>query len=144
MIPLELAVKLKKAGLIWQADIHDFFGIPDRGLDERTFVISDMMANLDIFRGWPVVTFHGAAEWALDYILTTDVVWVPTESQLRQELTTFLRERGEAMMQLTLRPDGYQCSITFQREPLTFIADTAEEAYAQALLYLLQQLPENK
>ncbi len=144
MIPLNLAVALKNAGLVWRADIHDFFGIPDRNLDERIFVISDLMANLDIFRGWPVVTFHGTAEWALDYILTTDVVWIPTENQLRQELETFLRDQGEAMLQLTLRPDGYQCSITHQREPHSFVAGSAEKAYAQALLFLLRSLPENR
>lgn len=144
MIPLNMAIALKNAGLVWQADIHDFFSIPDRNLDERAFVISDLMANLDIFRGWPVVTFHGTAEWALDYILTREVVWMPTENQLRQEVETILRQQGEAMMQLTLRPDGYQCTITHHRTPFTFVADTAEEAYAQVLLYLLRELPENQ
>ena len=50
MISLKLAQQLKKAGLVWKASNHDFFAIPDRGMDERRFVIADMMANLDLLQ----------------------------------------------------------------------------------------------
>ncbi|MCA9935226.1 MAG: hypothetical protein H6662_10785 [Ardenticatenaceae bacterium] len=144
MIPLTMAVELKNAGLVWKADIHDFFGIPDRGLDDRVFVISELMANLDIFRGWPVVTFHGGAEWALDYIFTTEVVWIPTESQLRQELENILLGEAELQLQLTLLNQGYRCDIVYQEHPLSFSAPTPGEAYGQALLHILHTLPENQ
>jgi len=144
MIPLTMAVDLKNAGLIWQADIHDFFGIPDRGLDDRIFVISDLMANLDIFRGWPVVTFHGAAEWALDYIFTTEVVWMPTESQLREELENLLLGEEALQLQLTLLNQGYRCDIIYQGQPLSFTAVTVSEAYGLAVLHILRTLPENQ
>lgn len=137
-IPLRMAVELKETGLIWRADINDFFGIPDRGMDERVFVVTDLMANLDIFRGWPVVTFHGAAEWALDYILTTEVVWLPTEGQLRQELESLLTEETPFTLRLDALADGYACLIALQQQTLTFSARTAAEAYGRALLHVLQ------
>ena len=46
MISLHLARKLKAAGLVWQATTNDFFAVPDRGMDERLFVLSDMQATL--------------------------------------------------------------------------------------------------
>lgn len=137
-IPLPLAQQLKAAGLVWKADINDFFGIPDRELDDRVFVVADLMANLELFRGWPVVTFHGAAEWGLDYILTTEVVWLPTEGQVRQELEELLLGEEHLALQLMLRSHGYRCNILFRGAPLTFAAATAAEAYGLALLYVLQ------
>lgn len=137
-IPLPLAQELKAAGLVWKADINDFFGIPDRELDDRVFVVADLMANLEVFRGWPVVTFHGAAEWALDYIFTTEVVWLPTEGQARQELEELLLGEEDLTLQLTLLNQGYRCEISYQGNPLTFQAPSPVEAYGKALLHLLQ------
>ncbi len=142
MIPLSLALELKEAGLIWQTNNNDFFAIPDRGMDERVFVLADMMAYTDLVRGWPVVAFHGTAEWALDYILTSEVVWLPTEEQLREALAERLAaadDRGRANFTLTLDSDGYTCAIEFSDEGLIFDAPTAAEAYGRALLHVLRQ-----
>jgi len=38
---LSIARLLKDAGLQWQPELNDFFAIPDRGIDEKIFVISD-------------------------------------------------------------------------------------------------------
>ena len=138
MIPLQLARDLKTAGLVWKAGLHDFFAIPERDLDERVFVITDVMAYLDLFQGWPVVTFHGTAEWGLDYILSSEVVWIPTEAQLRQELVDLLRRQGDPLLQLALQADDYCCEIGYNQQRVTFTAKTAEEAYGQALLHVLQ------
>ena len=140
MISLELARTLKDAGLVWQAELHHFFAVPDRGFDDRVFVISDMMAHLDLLKGWPIVAFHGAVEWALDYILTTEVVWMPTEAQLRQELEDILLGEPEVVLQLGWQPQGYTCDICFGGEPLSFTAKTASDAYGLALLYILQSI----
>lgn len=138
MISLELARKLKQAGLTWEGNVNDFFAIPDRGLDKHLFVLSDMMANLDIFRGWPVVTFHGAAEWALDYILTSEVVWMPTETQLREAVEDILLGEVQVVLGLTRQPFGYRCTLEFRGETFNFEAANASDAYGQALLYLLE------
>ncbi len=139
MISLNFARELKDAGLVWRGSINDFFVIPDRGFDDRLFVLSDMQANLDVFRGWPVVTFHGAAEWALDYILTSEVVWMPTESQLRQVLEASLLGEAEKILSLQLYQGKYRCTVYFQEKQVHFDAAKASDAYARALLFVLRQ-----
>lgn len=139
MISLHLAIELKQAGLVWPATINDFFAIPDRGMDDRVFVITDLMANLDIFRGWPVVTFHGSAEWALDYILTAEVVWLPTESQLREALLNLLTSETLKSLQLTYDGRVYRCAVDLEGEAVQFDASTAVDAYSQVLLHFLDR-----
>jgi hypothetical protein len=141
MIPLALALELKEAGLLWQTSDLDFFAIPDRGLDDRVFVLADMMAYTELVRGWPVVSFHGAAEWALDYILTSEVVWMPTEEQLREALAArlaMINSHGEFSLSLTHTPGGYRCAIDFGEDGLLIDAPTAGEAYGRALLRVLR------
>ena len=142
MIPLTLAIQLKDAGLKWIPDLNDFFAIPDRDLDDRIFVMSDMMTEPTTLKGWPAITFHGTSEWAMDYIFIEEVVWMPSEEQLRQELI-FMLDQSEEKTELTLKLEEngrYTTQIAFQNTPLTFTAPTASETYAQALLHLLQNL----
>lgn len=140
MLPLALAQELKTAGLVWKPAYNDFFAIPESDLDDRVFVLSDMMAAQTLLRGWPAITFHGTSEWAMDYIFLHEVVWMPMEEQLREELVFALdRVESETTLALVLQKDGrYDLNITFQQQPLTFSAPTASEAYAQALLHLLR------
>lgn len=135
MISLQLAQELKKAGLVWKTSIHDFFAIPDRDMDDKLFVISDLMVTMEILKGWPAMTFHGTAEWAADYIWTHDVIWMPTESQLREELERLLPENSN----LCLRKieNQYLCEWQDEQRPYSVNAPTAPEAYAQALLQIL-------
>jgi len=139
MISLSLAKSLKEAGLVWQAGVNDFFTIPDRGMDDRVFVISDLLANLDLFRGWPVVTFHGSAEWALDYILTTEVVWLPREEQLRQALLKTLQGETFKSLQLNYDGDNYGCSVVLADETVSVEAPSAADAYGQLLLQVVKR-----
>jgi hypothetical protein len=140
MIPLALAIELKRAGLLWRTTMHDFFAIPERGLDDRVYVLADMMAYTDLVQGWPVVAFHGTAEWALDYIFTTEVVWLPTEEQLREQLVDALQRSGDGdALELRRTAGGYRCAIDFGGETLVFEAATAGEAYGRALLHVLTQ-----
>ena len=142
MISLSLAKRLKEAGLVWQASVNDYFAIPDRDMDERVFVISNILANLNIFRGWPVVTFHGTAEWALDYILTKEVVWLPREEQLRQLLLESLPDKAITSLQLTFADGHYRCTITWNDGNLQGEAPSAAGAYGQVLLSILQRQAE--
>lgn len=139
MISQALAMQLKEAGLVWHTSVHDFFAIPDRDLDGRLFVLSDMMVTMELLRGWPAVVFHGTAEWAQDYLLTHEAVWMPTESQLREQLENELAARNGRFQQLVRLPNDYQCDVTLANKPLHFTAVSPSEAYGQALLYLLQQ-----
>ncbi len=143
MLPLALARELKTAGLIWKPAYNDFFAIPDSDLDDRVFVLSDMMAAQTLLRGWPAITFHGTSEWAMDYILLHEVVWMPSEEQLRQELVFALDQaEPETQLSLALQGDGrYDLTITLHQQSLTFSAASAAEAYGQALLHVLRHTP---
>ncbi len=139
MISTDLAQKLKDAGLIWRANINDFFAILDRGMDERVFVLADMQAQLDVFRGWPVVTFHGTAEWALDYILTSEVVWIPREEQLRENLLALLSGESDKLLSLIYNDNQYICAIQWRGQTKRFAAASAANSYGLALLFALEQ-----
>lgn len=132
MLSLSLAQKLKKAGLEWQPELHDTFAVPDRELDDRRFVLTEVLSYIELFRGSPVVTFHGTAEWALDFILQTEAVWIPSETQLRQRIQQYATD-----LVLKETSDGYECHVNFRGQALTFSDPDACEAYGAALLQLL-------
>jgi hypothetical protein len=138
MVSFIIAKQLKAAGLLWQPMLHDFFAIPDRDLDEQIFVINDMTAYVELIRGWPIVTFHGSSEWALDYIYLQELVWMLTESQARDELQQRLNDSPQPLVQLTGQANEYRCEIQFRGQGLAFMAAKASDAYAGALLYILQ------
>jgi hypothetical protein len=132
MLSLSLAKQLKKAGLDWSPQLLDIFVVPDRGLDDTPFVLTDVMAYVELFRGSPMVTFHGTAEWALDYVLQSEALWLPSEAQLHE----LLRAHG-ANFTLKSVPDGYRCEITRGSVGIAFDAADAADAYGAALLHLL-------
>ena len=134
MISLEVAKKLKEAGLTWKPAIHDFFSVPFADLEHRIFVLSDMTINQEILQGWPALTFSGAMEWAMDYILTMDVVWMPTESQLREQIMV-AGELGKLI--LTCVDSDYEVSYEKDGVRHIFADSCAEDAYGKALLNLL-------
>ena len=146
MLSLTLARQLKAAGLTWTPRLHDFFAIPDRQLDGHVFVISDITVFVEQLLGYPVVTFHGTPEWALDYVMLTELVWLPTEEQLREALEERLavrrgsRQAGEPQPRLSFSTteNGYRCKIQYRGQELTFESLGASETWATALLYVLQ------
>lgn len=131
MVSLALAQQLKVAGLRWQPHQHDFFAIPDRDMDERVFVISDMSVLVEVLQGWPAITFNGTAEWALDYILAMDTVWLPSDEQLIEAL-------GRAFVGLARQGEQFLCMTQWGEERHQNAAATPSDAYAQALLALLE------
>ena len=138
MISLSTALRLKAAGLTWVPGLLDFFAIPDRQMDDRVFVISDMLVTIDLMQGMQVVSFQGASEWALDSLVTTDAVWMPSESQIRQALEAALLTTGFPTLRLISAVNGYRCELTLEKQALVFEAKDASEAYAAALLFLLE------
>jgi hypothetical protein len=138
MISLSMARKLKEAGFTWIPAMHDYFAVPDRGLDDHIFAINDIMAYVEIRNNLPMVTFHGTAEWALDYLLTSEVIWLPKEEQLRMALMHSLVNEPEPSLVLTGTREGYRLQIQLLGRPIVFEAPEASEAYAAALLRLLE------
>ena len=139
MLSLSTARRLKAAGLAWTPNLHDFFAIPDRGMDDRVFVISDVSVDIELLKGQSIVTFNGTSEWALDYEVMSEVVWMPTEEQLRQQLEQRLANGASSALQLIHAPDGYRCQIQSKGKALAFLRADASEAYAKALLHLLEE-----
>ncbi len=138
MISLHTAKKLKAAGLAWSPALHDFFAIPDRELDEFVFVISNIQATIDRILQMQVVSFQGASEWALDSLVTDEAVWLPREDQLRDLLQTALLQAGVARFQLDNDLAGCSCRYSAGGTAERFRAENASEAYAAALLHLLE------
>jgi hypothetical protein len=138
MLSLTLAKELKSAGLAWTPAKNDFFAIPEPGLDDGVYVISDMTVLVELLKGELAVMFHGAVEWALDHMLIADLVWLPTETQLREQVEQRLVGEPESTLQLTSAADGYRCDVHFRGERLAFEAFGVSEVYALALLHLLR------
>lgn len=135
MISITLAKQLRGAGLRWDPVWGDVFHIPERNLDDRVFVIADLSVDVTtLVDGIGAITFNGAVEWSLDYILTQDVVWLPSETQLRDGL-------GPAFGGLRTTDTGFRCDVHTDDGPLGFEAPTAEDAYGLALLHSLDPRP---
>lgn len=100
--------------------------VPDRDMDDDVFVVSDMTVEVHDYPGGKVIGFNGTTEWALDSIEQREVIWMPREEQLRALL-------GPQFVRLEAVPGGYAVHLTDGRH----VADDAEQAYAGALLDLL-------
>jgi hypothetical protein len=127
MISIELARRLRDAGLRWQPDDGDRFVIPDRNLDNRVFSISEMTVDVRGVPGGPLITFNGTVEWALDSVMQREVIWLPAESQLRELL-------GDTFLRLERAVDTFACQIMIAGRTRTFEHPDAAEAYGLALL----------
>lgn len=137
MISVELAQRLRQAGLVWRPAEGDRFVLPDRQMDAQVFVLTAQPALIQLYNGSPVVTFHGSSEWALDYVFLSEALWLPTETQLREALAAALTP--EAPLGLERAPQGYRCTFGYADRPREASAADAETAYALALLGCLEQ-----
>jgi len=127
VITIEQARRLRKAGALWVPGAGDRFVVPDRGMDDDVFVVSDMTVEVHDYPGGKVIGFNGTTEWALDSIEQREVIWLPREDQLRALL-------GAQFRRLESAPIGY----TVETAHGTYTAEDAEQAYAVALLDLLE------
>lgn len=130
VLTLDLARRLRDAGLAWEPASGDRFVVPDREMDEDVFVISDMTVEVHDFPGGRVIGFNGTVEWALDSIEQQEVVWLPRESQLRERL-------GAAFVSLEAVPPGAVVEIDTATGRQRHADGDPERAYARALLALL-------
>lgn len=137
MISSELALRLKQAGLAWQPVERDFFMMPEHNLDEQVFVVSALPALVQNFHSEMSITFHGSIEWALDYVLLSEAVWLPAETQMRALLSDAIGV--DAPLRLDRTAVGYRVQIASDADLLDFDASDAENAYALALLHVLEK-----
>lgn len=137
LISLKLAEDLKESGLEWQPVLHDFFTIPGSDLENRIFVVSDMMTDVQQLFGHQMITFNGAVEWSLDYIMIIEAVWIPRESQLRELLISYLQDELNPLLTLAANPDFHVCQIRCQGKTESFEAKSGSDAYGKALQHVL-------
>lgn len=132
MISIDLARQLRDAGLEWLPAEGDRFMIPDRDLEDHVFSISEMTVEIRRLTDDTHIFFNGSVEWALDSIMQTEVVWLPSETHLRDRL-------GRAFDTLRRTEDSYTCDIVVDGKRTTYPAADPATAYALALLDLLRQ-----
>jgi hypothetical protein len=137
MISVELARALKRAGLEWQPTERDLFVMPEHNLEGQVFVVSPLPALVQKFSDEWTITFHGAIEWALDYVMMSEAVWMPTETQLRDMLARAVG--ADAPLRLDRLQSGYRLQVGVGADMLEFEAPQAEEAYGRALLHIFEQ-----
>jgi hypothetical protein len=137
VITVDLAERLRDAGLTWTPTSGDRFAIPDRDLDGQVFVVSEMTIETQQLATGGVVKFNGTTEWALDSIAQSEVVWLPHEAQLRHLL-------GSSFLRLEAVPDGFVVVVRddgYDGQSERHVDIDAERAYARALLAVLRRRP---
>ena len=130
MLGVNVAEQLKNAGLNWTPALGDRFAIPDRDLDDELFVLSNMTIQVYNVPDGRVIGFNGTTEWALDDVEIEEAIWLPREDQLRDLL-------GGTFRSLRRIETGYQVEVSLLGGTRSFVSGTPEEAYAAALLDLL-------
>jgi hypothetical protein len=131
MLSTDIALKLRRAGLAWQPAERDCFTIPGGELHDQVFSLNQLPTLVEMLKGQPAITFHGSSEWALDYLLTKDAVWIPSETQLRQAIERIVGP--DAQLSLTRVAGGYRCLA----DTVSAEAPDVESAYSQVLIELL-------
>ncbi|HEX3680723.1 MAG TPA: pilus assembly protein CpaE [Galbitalea sp.] len=133
MISIALARALRDSGLVWHPTVGDAFCIDRIEADTDVFYLSDLTVEAHEFSTGTVLGFNGTTEWALDSVAIEDTLWLPSEAQLRSLLGGGFR---------SLRLDASISRVTAEIDGVTadFTADGAEDAYARALLALLDAL----
>jgi hypothetical protein len=134
MISHDLARRLRDAGLEWEPKDGDRFLIPDRQLDHHVFSISEMTVDVRQVPGGRQIAFNGAVEWALDAIMEHEVIWLPSEEQLRDRL-------GATFRSLTRDGAVYRCIVESRGRRKMFEAAGPADAYGGALLALIEEDP---
>ena len=130
MISVELARRLKEAGLAWTPASGDRFVIADRDMDAEVFVVSQLTIQVRDTPSGPLFQFNGTTEWALDSVEQAAVVWLPHEAQLRTAL-------GAAFRTLEPLGDGWVVTVAHGGREVREVDVDAERAYARALLVVL-------
>jgi len=132
MISLERALRLRDDGLQWHPTSGDRFAVLQPDMAGEVFTISEMTIEAHDYPTGTILGFNGTTEWALDSLRQDEAVWLPREDQMRELL-------GRTFRSLARATDGtYQVVAELPGRPEQgFTADTAEDAYADALAALV-------
>jgi hypothetical protein len=145
VISLELARALRDSGLAWHPVRGDNFSIDRIEADAEIYTLSDMTVEAHEFSSGTVLGFNGTTEWALDSVAIDDALWLPREDQLRQLLGAAFRslervERVESIDEVSLAAPAYRVTSVVDGELSQVEAMDAADAYARALLTVLDSV----
>ena len=132
-IAIQLARALRDSGLVWHPSSADNFIIDRLEADDEIFTLSDMTVEAHVFETGTVLGFNGTTEWALDSVALDDALWLPREDQLRELVAS-------AFLSLSRDADGFTVVAIVDGSPGEFRAADAADAYARALLAILDAL----
>ena len=135
MLSVEIARRLRDAGLSWTPARGDRFVVADRDMDDEVFVLSDMTIEVHRYPGGPVIGFNGTTEWALDSVDQQDALWVPAEHQLRELL-------GAAFVRLEKFDGNHRVVVSRAGVETSVVAASAADAYGLALLDDIRVFPD--
>ncbi len=132
MISNEHARRLRARGLEWRPASGDAFRIEGDEFEGDVFTVSEMTIEPHHYPSGTILGFNGTTEWALDSVALADALWLPREDQLRALL-------GATFRSLARSPDDrFQVVVELPGRPeQSFWGDTAEDAYADAVLALV-------
>jgi hypothetical protein len=131
MISSELARRLREAGVSWHPASGDAFRIDSGEFDSEVFTVSEMTVEPHEFDTGTILGFNGTTEWALDSVAIENALWLPREDQLRELL-------GGTFVSLARANGGYLVTTAHHGVERTFTAPDPAEAYAAALLSLVE------
>jgi len=137
MISTALARALRDSGLVWHPAAGDAFRIDRVEVDDEIFYLSDMTVEAHDLTTGTELGFNGTTEWALDSVAIEDAIWLPNETQLRSLLGGAFRTLEAVASTHRVVTSTYRVMATIDGVPSDFTADLAEDAYARALLALL-------
>lgn len=135
MLSVALALRLRSAGLRWDPTPGDRFVLPNRGMDDEVFLISDMTVDVYDRPSGRVIRFNGTVEWALDSVVQDDALWLPSEQQLRERL-------GGSFAALHRDGEAYRVVLDIAGRAFQAVDRDPAHAYARALLHLMTGEPE--
>ena len=116
----------------WHPASGDAFRIDSGEFDADVFTVSDMTIEPHEFDTGTILGFNGTTEWALDSVAIENALWLPREDQLRELL-------GGTFVSLASTDDGgFRVTAAHPEGDRTFDASDAAEAYAAALLALVE------
>lgn len=130
MITVELARRLRAAGMVWKPASGDRFVIANRDMDGDVFVLSQLTIEVHDAPTGPLIRFNGTTEWALDTVELDEALWLPREDQLRVAL-------GNGFRSLEPVGDGMAVVAALDGELQRHVDVDAERAYARAVLAAL-------
>lgn len=145
MITVELARALRDSGLAWHPLRGDNFSIDRVEADAEVYTLSDMTVEAHTFTSGTVLGFNGTTEWALDSVALDDALWLPREDQLRELLGSAFGglerfEGTESIGEVSLRGAAFRVTAVVDGRARQFEATDAADAYARALIALLDSV----